>query len=200
MSNEERSEIHEDGPTGNERRERRSEQRPRRVSADANQGKSWASVFFGWIASVGAALLLAGIVSGIVGVILGLVGLGGGAISGITGLVITVFLIYLIGGYVSGRMAGHSGAKHGLLVPVLAIVIFILLALIGGVLGLSFLNQIQSVSQQALQGIPQGLAQISAPRNASILAIVAGLIALVAMFGGAALGGAWGAKRTWPDT
>lgn len=171
-----------------------------RAGVDANQGTSWASVIFGWVASIGAALLLAGIVSGVVGAILGLVGLGGGAISAAIGLVVTVFLVYLIGGYVAGRMAGHSGAKHGLLVPVLAIVIAILLALIGGALGLSFLNQIQSVAQQALQGIPQGLTQFNAPQGAGLWGLIAGLVALAAMFGGAALGGKWGSKRTWPDT
>lgn len=196
-----RSEDRSDDRTSESRATRSGSRRgASRRGADANQGTSWVSVIFGWVASIGAALLLVGIVGGIVGAILGLVGLGGGVISALIGLVITVFLIYLIGGYVAGRLAGHSGAKHGLLVPVLAIVITILLALIGGALGLAFLDQLQSVSQQALQGIPQGLTQFNAPQDAGIWGLVAGLLALAAMFGGAALGGKWGSKRTWPDT
>jgi hypothetical protein len=191
-----RSEDRSDDRTSESRATSGSRRGASRRGADANQGTSWVSVIFGWVASIGAALLLVGIVSGIVGAILGLVGLGGGAISALIGLVITVFLIYLIGGYVAGRLAGHSGAKHGLLVPVLAIVITILLALIGGALGLAFLNQLQSFSQQALQG----LTQFNAPQDAGIWGLVAGLLALAAMFGGAALGGKWGSKRTWPDT
>jgi hypothetical protein len=77
----------------------------------------------------GGALLLSGIIGGIVA----LVGSGGSetgvGISSLVGVLVTLFLAYLVGGYVAGRMASRSGAKHdllgtllGVLVPVLMVV------------------------------------------------------------------------------
>ena len=48
---------------------------------------SWTSVIFGWLAALGAGLILSGIVGGIVGGILGALGVQGGTEGGIAGLV-----------------------------------------------------------------------------------------------------------------
>src|ERR671919_1922790 len=98
---------------------------------------SWTSVIFGWLAALGAGLILSGIVGGIVGGILGALGVQGGTeggIAGLVGLLVTLFLAFLIGGYVAGRLASRSGLKHGLLVPVLMLAVTIVLAGIGAVL------------------------------------------------------------------
>src|ERR671919_3002670 len=98
---------------------------------------SWTSVIFGWLAALGAGLILSGIVGGVVGGILGALGVQGGTeggIAGLVGLLVTLLLAFLIGGYVAGRLASRSGLKHGLLVPVLMLAVTIVLAGIGAVL------------------------------------------------------------------
>jgi hypothetical protein len=108
-------------------------------------GTSWSSVIFGWLAALGASLILSGIVGGIVGAILGLVGVGGGT-AALIGFLLTLFLAFLIGGYVAGRLASRSGVKHGLFVPLLALVVTILLAIVGAALGYSFIDQLSGIT------------------------------------------------------
>src|SRR5829696_4251282 len=84
---------------------------------------SWISVVFGWLAALGAGLILSGIVRAIVGAILGAGGASSsateGGTAGLIGLLLTLLLAFMIGGFVAGRLASRSGLKHGLLVPVL---------------------------------------------------------------------------------
>ena len=154
------------------------------------RGTSWLSVVFGWLAALGAGLILSGIVGAIVGAILG----GGGASSsateggtaGLIGLLLTLFLAFIIGGYVAGRLASRSGLKHGLLVPVLALVVTIVLAGVGTLLGLSFIDNLSGVT---LPSSPN-----DAPQNLGTILTGAGILALLAPFVGGAIGGALGAK------
>ena len=128
---------------------------------------SWTSVVFGWLAALGAGLILSGIVGGVVGGILGVLGVQGSTESGIAGLVgllVTLLLAFLIGGYVAGRLASRSGFKHGILVPVLSLLIILVLAIAGAIVGASFIDQLS------------------------------GIAALVVPFVGGAVGGLWGAK------
>ena len=156
---------------------------------------SWVSVVLGWLAALGAGLILSGIVSGIVGAIFGTAGRGGiteGGTTALVGLLITLLLAFLIGGYAAGRMASRSGLKHGLLVPLLALVVTLVLAIVGGVLGVSFIDQLSGVT------LPQGAqssAQQAAPQQGlgTILSI-SGILALLFPFIGGALGGLWGAR------
>jgi len=157
-------------------------------------GTSWTSVIFGWLAALGAGLLLSGIVGAIVGGILGAMGVQGGAeggTAGLIGLLVTLFLAFLIGGYVAGRLASRSGLKHGILVPVLSLVVIILLAIIGGIVGASFIDQLSGV---ALPQVPQGAQQQIPQQGLGTILTVSGILALLVPFIGGALGGLWGAK------
>ncbi len=177
--------------------EQREAEAPRveRRPTEANRGTSWVSVVLGWLAALGAALILSGIVSGIVGAILG----GGGSrmaggTAGLIGVLITLLLAFVIGGYAAGRMASRSGLKHGLLVPLLALVVTIVLALLGAVVGASFTDQLSGVTlpvgpQSAQQSIPQ-----AAQQNLGTILTVSGILALLAPFLGGAIGGPWGAR------
>ena len=159
------------------------------------RGTSWISVVLGWLAALGAGLILSGIVAAIVGAIFAVVGIGGGAtgggISGLVGVLLTLLIAFFIGGYVAGRMASRSGVKHGLLVALLALVVTIVLALIGAAVGASFIDQLSGVTLpgpagKAAQNIPQqGLGTILS---------VSGVLALLFPFIGGALGGARGAR------
>ncbi len=144
-------------------------------SDSSGRGTSWLSVIFGWLAALGAGLILSGVVGAIVGAILG----GGGASSsateggtaGLIGLLITLLLAFIIGGYVAGRLASRSGLKHGLLVPVVALVVTIVLAGIGALLGLSFLDNLSGVTLPSTPSdAPQGLGTILT--GAGILALL----------------------------
>ncbi len=159
-------------------------------SRDTDLGTSWVSVVLGWLAALGAGLILSGIVVGIVGAILG----GGsvrqsateGGTAGIVGLIITLLLAFIVGGYVAGRLASRSGLKHGLFVPLLALLVTILLAGIGALFGVSFIDQLSGVTLPSLpQDAPQGLGTILTGL---------GILALLVPFIGGAIGGLWGAR------
>src|SRR5919107_3133744 len=127
----------------------RREQKEDRKRRESELGTSWASVVLGWLAALGAGLILSGIVGAVVGGILGVLGVQGGTEGGIAGLVgvlVTLFLAFLIGGYVAGRLASRSGLKHGLLVPVLSLVVTVILAGIGALFGLSFIENFAGVT------------------------------------------------------
>ena len=161
---------------------------------EKDRGTSWVSVVLGWLAALGAGLILSGIVSGIVGAIFGSAGRQGiteGGTTALIGLLITLLLAFLIGGYAAGRMAARSGLKHGLLVPLLALVVTLVLAIVGGLLGVSFIDQLSGVT------LPQGAqntAQQQAPQGLGTILTVSGILALLFPFIGGAIGGLWGAR------
>jgi hypothetical protein len=164
------------------------------ASSDADRSTSWVSVVLGWLAALGAGLILSGIVSGIVGAIFGTAGRQGiteGGTTALIGLLITLLLAFLIGGYAAGRMASRQGLKHGLLVPLLALVVTIVLAIVGGLLGVSLIDQLSGVT------LPQGAqntAQQQAPQGLGTILTVSGILALLFPFIGGAIGGLWGAR------
>src|SRR5918997_6773190 len=85
-------------------REERAAERQRR---EAELGTSWGSVVLGWLAALGASLILSGIVGAIVGDILAALGVGDGAtsggLSGLIGLLLTLLIAFYIGGHPAGR-------------------------------------------------------------------------------------------------
>ncbi len=95
-----------------------------RSIAVRRSGTSWMSVIGGWIASVGAAALLSPLIGGIV------TSRGGTAddISLAVPAVLGVLVTYLVGGYVAGRMAGHSTSWHGMMTAFFGL--FVILAVI----------------------------------------------------------------------
>ncbi len=178
-----------------EEREVRSSRGSGYTSLEEERGTSWVSVVLGWLAALGAGLILSGIVSGIVGAIFGTAGRGGlteGGTTALVGLLITLLLAFLIGGYTAGRLAARSGLKHGLLVPLLALVVTIVLAIVGGLLGVSFIDQLSGIT------LPQGAqssAQQAAPQQGlGTILTVSGILALLFPFIGGAIGGLWGAR------
>ena len=153
-----------------------------------SRGTSWPSVIFGWLTALGAGLIL----SGIVGVILGAVRVGAGT-AGLIGVLLTLLLAFMIGGYADGRMASRSGMKHGLLVPLLNFIVIIVLGIVGAIVGTSFIDNLSGV---ALPGPVQNAAQgIQQPQNLGLVLTISGILALIFPFIGGAIGGPWGASR-----
>jgi hypothetical protein len=87
---------------------------------------SWMSVLGGWIATIGAMALVAPAVAAV------LVGTNPGIATNDIGaavpVVVGIFVSYLIGGYVAGRMAGYRTSWHGMLTAFFSL--FVLLALV----------------------------------------------------------------------
>jgi hypothetical protein len=165
-----------------------------RATERAELGTSWTSVILGWLAALGASLVLSGIVSAIVGAIFSALGGSsatmGGGMAGLIGLLLTLLIAFFLGGYAAGRMAGRQGVTHGLLVPLLALVVTIALAIIGTAVGVSFIDQLSGVT---LSG-PVGKAARDVPlQGLSTILSVSGILALLFPFIGGALGGARGA-------
>ena len=75
-------------------------------------------------------------------------------------MLLTLLLAFIIGGYVAGRLASRSGLKHDLLVPVVALVVTVILAGVGSLLELSFIENLSGVTLPDVPNeAPQGWAR-----------------------------------------
>jgi MFS family permease len=155
-------------------------------------GIRWGAAFFGWLSANGLAVILIAILSA-AGVALGLaknvdtaheaanqasqIGIGGGI-----AVLVVLFLAYLAGGYVAGRMARFDGARQGLAVWLIGLIVVIVLAAAGAILGAKY-NVLHSLNLPRIP-IDEGTAT-----TAGIITLVA--ILLVTLLG-AVLGGKLG--------
>jgi MFS family permease len=155
-------------------------------------GIKWGAAFFGWLSANGLAVILIAMLSA-GGVALGLaqnvdtaneaankaseIGIGGGI-----AVLVVLFLAYLAGGYVAGRMARFDGVRQGLAVWLVGLIIVIVLAAAGAVLGSKY-NVLQDLNLPRIP-VDEGTAT-----TAGIITLVA--ILLVTLLG-AILGGKLG--------
>jgi len=155
-------------------------------------GIKWGAAFFGWLSANGLAVVLIALLSA-AGVAIGLtngvdtadeaaaqadtLGIAGGI-----AILVVLFLAYLAGGYVAGRMARFDGVRQGLAVWVIGLVVVLLLALAGVVLG----GQYNVLEQLNLPRIP---VDEGAATTAAIITLVAILVVTLV---GAVLGGKLG--------
>jgi hypothetical protein len=155
-------------------------------------GIKWGAAFFGWLSANGLAVILVALLSA-AGLALGLargvntadeavvqanqIGIGGGI-----AILVVLFLAYLAGGYVAGRMARFDGARQGLAVWLVGLIVVLVLAAAGALLGAQY-NVLQQLNLPRIP-IDEGTAT-----TAGIITLVA--ILLVTLLG-AALGGKLG--------
>ena len=160
-------------------------------------GIKWGAAFFGWLSANGLAVILVALLSA-AGVALGLangvstdeaadqaiqqadtVGLGGGI-----AILVVLFLAYLAGGYVAGRMARFDGTRQGLAVWLIGLLVVAALSIAGYLLGREY-NVLEGLDLPRIP-IDEGTAT------------TAGIVTLVAMavvtLVGALLGGALGTR------
>jgi hypothetical protein len=155
-------------------------------------GIQWGAALFGWLSANGLAVILIALLSA-AGVALGLargmdtadvaaeevgtLGIGGGI-----AILVVLFLAYLAGGYVAGRMARFDGIRQGLATWIIGLVVVLVLAGAGALLGAEY-NVLQQLNLPRIP-IDEGTAT-----TAGIITLVA--ILLVTLLG-AMLGGKLG--------
>ncbi len=158
-------------------------------------GLHMGSAFFGWLCATGVAVILLALLSA-AGLAFGLntgvdtadeavdqatTGIGLGAA---IALLVVLFLAYLAGGYVAGRMARFNGAKQGLGVWLWLIIITVLVAVAGLVLG----SQYNVFDQLNLPALP---VESGTATTAGLIAL--GAVLVVTLLG-ALLGGKLGSR------
>ena len=157
-------------------------------------GIKWGAAFFGWLSANGLAVVLIAMLSA-AGVALGLaqnvdtadeaadqaaeIGIGGGI-----AVLVVLFLAYLAGGYVAGRMARFDGARQGIAVWLVGLIVVLLLAGAGAIAGAQY-NVLKGLNLPRIP-IDEGTAT-----TAGIITLVA--ILLVTLLG-AVLGGKIGER------
>ena len=87
---------------------------------------SWMSVLGGWIATIGAMALVAPAIAGI----LAQAQIGTNDIAPAVPVVIGIFVSYLVGGYVAGRMAGYRTSWHGMMTAFFSLLVLLVIALL----------------------------------------------------------------------
>ncbi len=149
----------------------------------------WGSAFFGWLVAVGIATLLTALLSA-AGAAVGLtdastqdaaenadtLGIVGGVL-----LLVILLLAYYAGGYVAGRMSRFAGPRQGLGVWIIGLVVTVILALAGALLGAEY----NVLSQVNLPRIPIDEGSLSTGALIALAAIVVGTL-LAAVAGGKA--------------
>jgi hypothetical protein len=149
----------------------------------------------GMLTALGAALLLSGIIGAIVVFIVALLAVDGSetaaGITSLAGVLATLFLSYLMGGYAAGRVSSRKGTKHGVLAALLGVVVTILLVLIGTVAGFGISDNLSGV---VLPDVPGDEEQQQGLGSLLAFSAISGILILILPFIGGAVGGAWGAR------
>ncbi len=152
-------------------------------------GLNWGAAFFGWLVAVGVATLLTAILSA-AGAAIGLtetspsqasgsadtIGIVGGVL-----LLVVLMIAYYAGGYVAGRMSRFDGPRQGLGVWLIGLIITVVLAVAGAVLGAKY----NVLSQLNLPRIPVDEGSLTTGGLIALAAIVVGTL-LAAVAGGKA--------------
>src|SRR4051794_35836812 len=151
-------------------------------------GINWGAAFFGWVVAIGIGVLLTAIVSA-AGAAIGLtngvsgnqaksnadtIGIVGGAL-----LIAIAVLAYYAGGYVAGRMSRFDGARQGFAVWLFGLVVTLLVAGAGAILG----DQYNVFEQLNLPRIPVSTSDLTTGGAIALAAIVLGSL-LAAVAGG----------------
>jgi hypothetical protein len=166
---------------------------PRDVLArqrDEYGGINWGAAFFGWLVAIGVAALLTAILSA-AGAAIGLTesspsqaGSQGQSNAGTVGIVGGIILLlilglaYYAGGYVAGRMSRFDGPRQGIATWVIGLVVTVVLAVAGVVLGAKY----NVLSQLNLPRIPVDEGALTTGGLIALVAVV--LVTLLAAVAG----------------
>src|SRR5712691_2327587 len=143
----------------------------------ARPSTSWMSVLGGWIATIGAMALVAPAVAGV----LTGVSIGNNEIAPAVPVVIGIFVSYLIGGYVAGRMAGYRTSWHGMLTAFFSLFVLLVLVLLSYA---ADSGVFAGIGVNKLTDIVPGAANLNVDSLGNALTFGALLGFLAAIFGG----------------
>ena len=156
---------------------------------DEYGGFNIGAAFFGWLVAIGMAALLTAILSA-AGTAIGLTNLSGSearsgadtiSIVGAILLLLVLMLAYFCGGYVAGRMSRFDGARQGVGVWLFGLLVTILLAVLGAVLG----SEYNVLAKLNLPSIPVDGSSLATGGLIALAAILIGTL-VAALLGGKA--------------
>ena len=161
---------------------------------DEYGGINWGAAFFGWLVAVGVAVLLTGILAA-AGAAIGLTDPGPttGATTaspktlslvGAIALLVVLAIAYYCGGYVAGRMSRFDGARQGIGVWAIGVLITLAAAVLAVIAG----SEYNVVERANLPRLPIGTATLTTGGAIASIVILAGTLLF------AALGGIAGAR------
>jgi MFS family permease len=136
----------------------------------------------GMLAALALLTLLAGIVGAAVGAIGYQTGVHGNqealSLGSVIGGIVALFIAYFVGGWAAGRISRYDGVRNGLMTGVWTLVLAAILAGLGALLGTKY-NVFANVN------LPNWFSH----QTLTVGAIVSGVVAVVVMLLGGALGG-----------
>lgn len=153
-------------------------------------GMNLGAAFFGWLVAIGMAAILVGIVGAVATAIGSNLSLsqadarqdaGGYGLAAAITLGVVLFLAYYAGGYVAGRMSRFDGARQGLGVWLVGLLVTLLVAAVGAVAG----SQYDVLSRVDLPSIPVSGSTATWGGVITLVAVVV-LTAVAAVLGGLA--------------
>jgi hypothetical protein len=154
------------------------------------------SAFFGWLAATGMALLLSALVA-VTGLLAGEATGNETATEisdaldiqvdslGVLGVVVALaimFVAYYSGGYVAGRMSRFDGARQGVGAWLIGLIVTIVLAVVGAVLG----SEYNVLERLDLPALPVGDSELAT--GGAIALVLALVVTLLAAIGGGKAG------------
>ena len=185
---EERTAAH---PRGTVTRETMSRVRARQ--REEYGGTNWGAAFFGWLVAVGVAVLLTGILAA-AGAAIGLTETTSNAadnasaetlsLAGAIALAVVLAIAYYCGGYVAGRMSRFDGARQGIGVWAIGLLITLAAAVLAVIAG----SEYNVVERANLPRLPVGTETLTTGGAIASIVILAGTLLF------AALGGIAGAR------
>jgi len=139
---------------------------------------SWGAVLGGWLATIGASVIFAPIVAGLIAAADAPQSPSDLALA--VPVVLGILLSYIIGGYVAGRMAGYRTSWHGMMTAFFTLFIVLVVLLVGGLADRGFFA---ASGIRSLTDVVPG-ARLSTDSVGDALSFGAILGFLAAIFGG----------------
>jgi hypothetical protein len=150
-------------------------------------GVNSGAAFFGWLVAIGLGALLVGLLAA-AGAAVGVTDLEESAgnaraidVGGTIGLLLALAVAYYCGGYVAGRMSRFDGARQGLGAWLIGLIVTVILAIAGALLGAEY----NVLVQLDLPALPAGDSELASGGGLALVLVVFGTL-VAALVGGKA--------------
>lgn len=140
---------------------------------------AWGAVLGGWVATIGASVIFAPLVAGLIAAV-GTPNTGNELALAVP-VILGILLSYIVGGYVAGRMAGYRTSWHGMMTAFFTLFILLVVLLLGG---LADNGVFAGSGIRSLADILPGVRAFNADSVGNALSFGAILGFLAAIFGG----------------